>query len=78
MVVTLYCRNTKTLYVVHSPENYETAKRIEEWLHINKERVEEWFGVRISEVIRLNKGVDQDWEKIEEIYYDEECDELKI
>ncbi len=78
MVVVMYCRDNKTVYVIHNPSFYETGVETTKWIEINKKSIEEWFGIKVDEIIRLNTGTEWDWEKAEEILNDENCEELKI
>jgi len=78
MALIIYCRNDRVVYIIHDPETYETGVRVEKWMELNRKRVEEWYGIKIEEVVRLNTGTEWDWQKSEEILNKEDCEELKI
>jgi hypothetical protein len=74
----MYCRDSKTIYLIHSPSDQPSAVEYERWLVVNKKNLEEWFSVQIDEIVRLNIGVEWDRQRSEEIDNDENCVELKI
>jgi hypothetical protein len=78
MATIIYCRDDKTVYIIHDPSTYITGTRMEKWVTLNKKRIEEQYGIEIKEIIRLNIGTEWDWEKAEEIDNNENCEELKI
>ncbi len=76
MVLEIYCKDNKTIYIIHSPTQQPTAQELEEWLEENKERLEELLNIEVRDVMRLNTGVDWDAERAEEILDNENCIDL--
>ncbi len=68
MVEILYCRNLKTIYVIHSPETYETARQLEEEIRemINEKNLN-------IDIHRLNTGTEWDSKRATEVIYSEDC-----
>jgi hypothetical protein len=68
MVLEMYCRSIKTIYVIHDPSEWETA--VEE-----ERRIREMINERNLDidVMRLNTGVEWDSRRAEEIINDEDC-----
>jgi hypothetical protein len=68
MVIVLYCRSLKILYIIHSPETYESGVKEEERL---RKMIEER---RLNiDVVRLNTGNEWDTRRAEEILEDGNC-----
>ncbi len=68
MVLEMYCRSIKTIYVIHDPSEWETA--VEE-----ERRIREMINERNLDidVMRLNTGVEWDARRAEEILEDGNC-----
>jgi hypothetical protein len=78
MVEKIYCWDTGTLYIVHSPSSTETATRLEQMFRESLREISEDLGIDITDVMRLNTGNDVDREILERILSDEDCFEVEI
>ncbi len=78
MMGKIYCFNTKTLYIVHSPTFTETGTRLEQMIRERLREISEDIGIDIEDVMRLNLGNDIDREILERIDRDENCFEVEI
>jgi disulfide oxidoreductase YuzD len=78
IVVKIYCWDTKTIYIVHSPASTETATRLEQIIRENLREISEDIGIDIEDTMRLNLGNDEDRRILERIERDEDCFEVKF
>jgi hypothetical protein len=75
---TIYCWNTGTLYIVHSPTQWLTAVELEQRLREMLRELSEETGLEIIDVYRVNTGVETERELAERIMNDENCFEVEI
>ncbi len=74
----IYCFNTGTLYIVHSPSTYTSAVELEERLRKSLKEISEDLGIDIVDIMRLNTGVETERELAEKILNNENCFEIEI
>jgi hypothetical protein len=74
----IYCLNTRTIYVIHSPTQWESAVQLEQMIRERIRELSEYLGIDIEDVYRINTGDEGDLRILERIMNDESCFEVEI
>jgi hypothetical protein len=78
MVRITYCYNDRSVYIIHSLDDYEEGLELERWLRKNKIIVEDLYLIEIRNIIRLDVSDESQYEIAEKVVLDRDCEDLKL